>query len=482
MRINKKTVIFTLILTVIILICYLLPNSNYWLNWLGILIFIYSVLVWRWERRQSYVSLYTIFLLFMILFSYGQCVMWAFGIGVDSGIGSKELFYSTGLVPNDEILTLVKWYTCISMLVFNFGALIASNKPKLKKYKWYESHNVKLVKKYMYIVGCFITVFLYPIAIISKVRELIITSSYGYNALYYGVNSTQSGYLQILMYLFFPGLLCMLIGSDFSKKTVRFVWALFSIYALFGIFSGDRGSWIYSFVILMWLLIKQKGLKINKLLKFAILGLVSLYFIEAIVNVRDAGGIFALKWEDVFSIIKLEDSPIVNVFFEMGNTMSVLTYFIAKGYKIYPYENTYLVSLLGSVSTRVLSLFGIQHILIGDWFSQSHLNLTWGTDFSMIAEAYVNGGFVGGFIYMFILGMIIGKVLCVCEDFNDIKLHPIKFFISVATAEILIGFPRTASYLIVKNFIYGVCLIVFVIWSMVKMNIFQKSIRKKKIS
>ena len=120
----------------------------------------------------------------------------------------------------------------------------------------------------MFLIGSIITIVLYPIVIVTKIKELIISLNFGYKALYYGDNATQSGYTSILMYLFFPGLICMLIGSNFSKKTTRLVYMLFGIYAVIGLLSGDRGSWLYSLVILIWLLMQHKGIKWKTILKY----------------------------------------------------------------------------------------------------------------------------------------------------------------------------------------------------------------------
>jgi uncharacterized membrane protein len=77
---------------------------------------------------------------------------------------------------------------------------------------------------------------------------------------------------------------------------------------------------------------------------------------------------------------------------------------------------------------------------------------------------YVNGGFFGGFIYMFIIGIIIGKLLSRYRDRSDIEQNPIGAFVSIAVLNIVSGFPRSAVYLVIKEFVYGVLIILLMVW------------------
>ncbi|HFS4918832.1 TPA: O-antigen polysaccharide polymerase Wzy, partial [Enterococcus faecium] len=157
------------------------------------------------------------------------------------------------------------------------------------------------------------------------------------------------------------------------------------------------------------------------LIKWLILAVIGIYILNVITKARDGGGLSKLTLKDFTSVFDSDDSPLVDSFFEMGGTMSIITFFLISGNGIYPFANTYLTSLLGSISTRMLSMFGIKFVLLADWFSQDYLGITWGTGFSMIAEAYVNGGYIGGIVYIFIIGIVIGKILSNSIDNQDIE-------------------------------------------------------------
>ena len=461
MKIKLNTFLFSAIILAALIFCIFIDDQNYWLNWLGIIIYLYAVFTWHWEKEDSIFSLYTIFFTFFLLFNYGQCIMWALGIGLDRGIGTGVVAYGTGVIPSVEDLINVKWYTCFCMLAFHFGALIFAKKNSIyTKLRWYESENPDADRNYLLNVGRILSIVVVPLALGVKVVEVGIALTYGYNAIYYGDYATQSGYIQIILFLFFPVLVCLLVGSNFDKNTTRRVFIVFAIYSVLGVMSGDRGSWLYSLIILIWAYVQSKGtFNYRKLIKWIILATVGIYLLNVVTTARDGGGISDLTIQDFLSAFDTDESPIVDAFFEMGGSMSIITFFLIKGNGIYPYANTYLTAILGSISSRLLSMLGLKFVLLADWFSQDYLHISWGTGFSMIAEAYVNGGYFGGIIYIFIIGIIIGKVLCKCRDNQDVTNHPMKVFLALSTANILMGFPRAASYLIVKNFVYGVFVI-----------------------
>lgn len=470
MLVKRKTLIFSFILVGILLFCIITSNQEYWLNWLGITIFFYAMMTWHWEKNDKIFSLYTIFFFFLLLFNYGDCIMWALGINQDRGLTvGKLLIYGSNLYMSKKDLVDTKWYICLSMLTFHIGALFL-----VKRKSTYvarvdgialqaNADKNKLDRSALYKAGCIVTAIVAPVTIGLRVSEVIIARQYGYGALYYSDMSTQSGYVQIIIYLFFPGLIALLIGSDFSKRVVRTVVIIFGIYMVLGIASGDRGNWLYSLIILIWIFNQRKPARISTVIKLMVIGVVGIYLLQIVTLSRNYGGLGDLSLESFTEALSLDNSPIVDAFFEMGGTMGIVTIFLKLG-AIYPYTNTYLTAILGAVSSRSLSFLGIDFVLIGDWLSQEYFDLNYGLGFTMIAEAYVNGGYIGGLIYMCILGAIIGKLLAMCRDSWDMQNNPVKAFISISSANLLMSLPRGAVYLVVKNFVYGVVIMLLLIY------------------
>ena len=109
-----------------------------------------------------------------------------------------------------------------------------------------------------------------------------------------------------------------------------------------------------------------------------------------------------------------------------------------------------------------MNIFGIKQILIGDWFSQEYLKINWGAGFSMIGEAFLNGGYVGGLIYMALIGVFLGIIINYANS-SKYSNNPLELFITVAGLNAIIGFSRGALYLTLKELLYGTVLVVICI-------------------
>ncbi len=466
-RITLPEATATIALLVYSSFCFFLKEATpMLLHWYGYVIFAYAVATWHWKTGAKWFSAYTVFFLFFVLLNYGQPLMWALGIHKAGEIGTQPLFSVSGYVPSAADLIRTEWYICVGMLAFHMAALLlAKRKPKREKTPLLPSVTEEAQRERIYLamrnVGAAILAVTAPLALYFRYRELLIAREYGYKALYYGDFSTQSGYMQILLFLFFPALICFLIGCRYSARARTVVYLIFGAYALLGLLAGDRGSWVYGLVILVWLHTYYKKVKLRTYLMLFFVGLVGLYMLSVITAVRDTGLEFGFS--DLLNAFSAEESPLVDACFEMGGSMGIITYFLKFGPDIYPYGNTYLTALLGSVLSRVLPLFGIPQVFLANWFSQDYLGVSWGTGFSMIGEAFVNGSYYGGILYMAVIGALIGRVLSISARADE-NTAPQMLFFSVAVLNVVVGFARSISYLTVKELVYGPLLILLLIW------------------
>ena len=437
------------------------------IDWYGITFFVCSTYIWKEKTGQKYFSLFSILMLFFVLFNYGVPTLWAFGIHFKGEFGTKALTYGLSYWPSTNDIMRAQIYSSISMAVFFFGIILVQR----RKYAETDSDGLTIeqtnsvnseamleaLKRVSTVMLCIFA----PIALGFSAYTYTIARRFGYAALYYGQYQVQTGYMQILMYFFYPALFGFLIGNKYSKKSRIVAHSIFLAYAVLNVLSGDRGSWLYSLIILIWLNTYYTKTPFKKYIKYFILGIIGLYLLSAITSVRDTS-LDSLSIDLFLSAFKAENNPIVSALKEMGGTMGIILYFLHAGNKIFPYANTYLTSFLGVISTRVLSLFGLKQVLIGDWFSQDYLGISWGTGFSMVGEAFVNGGYFGGFIYLFIIGIAHGYLLKAGSKVNSSS--PLKFFITVAGLNAVIGFSRGALYLTLKELFYGVLIYAFIVW------------------
>lgn len=464
--------VFTIIMLLFTTICYLLKNNvPMILNWFGVIIFLYAVYTWKKKTNSPWFSPYTIFWLFFVIFNYGQPIMWAFGIHLQEEIGKGVLYSGSNYSPSAEDLVNAQWYICLGMLFFHIGACFFAKRgnadcklrgdieiPCVKK--------IEQTKAAMLKVGIILTMIISPIAFYSKIREVFIARNYGYKELYYGQYSTQGGYLQILQYLFFPALICCLVGSGYTRKMRIIIYSIFGVYAILGVLSGDRGGWLYSLIILLWLHTYYVKISKKKFLLYGLLFIVGIYLLSVITNVRDSG-LDSLTFTDFIEVFSSEQSPVIDAFFEMGGNMGIIVFFLHTGNSVYPYGNSYITALLGAVLSKGLSLFNLDMILLGNWFSQDYLGISWGTGFSMIGEAYLNGGYWEGLVYMFILGVLIGKLIQFASKSRNNE-SPIKLFVSAAGLNVVIGFARSDCYLVLKELLYGVGFVVLAVFIVLK--------------
>lgn len=438
------------------------------LDWLGIVFCITSIISWKYKTSEPWFCPYTILILFFVLFNYGIPIMWAFNIHRDGELGTNVLYYGSNYTPSSQDIIDGQFYTCLAMIIFHFGALLIA-KRKVSKNVVCNDHKINNtdndnmdILHAMKIICNILLVVTTPVAIFSRVNDLVISNLYGYSALYYGPNSTQSGYIQIIMYFFFPAIVGYLISNDYSVFSRRIAYIIFGVYTILGILTGERGDWLYSLVILLWLHTYYVKTSKKKYLKYAIITIVGIYLLSVVTSNRNLGATLSLN--DFLDAFNRENSPVVEAFFEMGGSMGIIVFLLHTGNGIYPYTNTYLMSFLGVISSRLLNFLGLKQILVADWFSQEYLGLqNWGTGFSMIGEAYLNGGYFGGLIYMFIIGVVHGKIIQVFSRNKEEGENPLKLFIAVAGLNAIIGYSRGALYLTLKELFYGVFVVVILI-------------------
>ena len=295
------------------------------LSWLGIFIGGFILITWK-QISGKYFTPYTIFMLFFFLFNFGQCFMWAIGIHSPTEIGATALYPNWG-TANDLDIVKAQLLTVTSIISFHTGALYCFKKNIILSRKSIEIYNekflenkYKLTLKIIYRVSFFVGLIVIPISIYEAFKSFQVAQIHGYKALYYSEHAqVLSGVIGILPNMFFSVLIGILVGSKFSKNARNFVYLVFSVYLVLNMLSGDRGSWIFKIVILIWLIhTYYKQMNLGKILVYLSLGTIFLYIVNSIVSLRNIG----ISYESVLKSIDINNSPIVSGFFEMGGSMA----------------------------------------------------------------------------------------------------------------------------------------------------------------
>lgn len=443
LKIKFLNMLFAIMLFLIYIILYKDIEENLEYNfetykfalcWIGIGIYIYSIYSW-YKINNTIFDLYTIMLTFFVLFNFGQCVLWAMGIHVEGEIGDVSLF---GIgIPTDREIVLAQLVTLISIVMFNLGATFCYKNNKKSQ------GNVELTKNIILNSSKIMSLIVIPLTFLQLINSLIIRLQYGYQSLYYGEHMNSNLILEMCSRLFFVCLFGLLIGSDFKKGTRRFVYVTFFIYIVISLICGDRGGWIYALCIFAFLHCKYvKKFKFKSILSIFIIGIIILNIINGFVSLRNT----EINKESIQKNFAVDKSPIVTVIAEMGGSMSIQTVLIMTGYDIYPYGNTYIFSILGIVSDRVIKSLGIEYVDLSTWFSKNFLGLTnWGTGFSIVGEALINFGPYKAPIMMLVLGWIISSLTYISNE--ELKNNPKKLMVVLIGALSLIPvFRGTMAY------------------------------------
>lgn len=409
----------------------------YFISIVGCISYVYILLSWK-DLTGSLISLYTLFITFFYLFNFGQCFLWALNIHLPGEIGSRGLYY-TNKFPSDNDILFTQIIVIISALMIHLGAhlqfILASNRNKeTKKSIKSPSMNDFLFKFCLYISPIIIfSVF------VTQFYNFQNAQQYGYTALYYGQGLSESNTVfKLLSRLFFPVLIGLLIGSGYKKKVMVNVYLIFGLNALASISIGDRGSWIYSLLILI---IAHhyfyKKIKLKSSIIFSIIVIFISYLSVAIVKIRNEG----VSFEKIVEVLNSSEvNPIISSIFTMGNTMGITTVLVKDGWDIFPYGNTFLYGLVTAPSSKLIDFLNLNYESLGGWFSQTYLGISNGAGFSIVAEVLLNFGPVILLICMLIFGFTIGFVTNINN--LDIFQNPLKVLFCLVTISVLINISR----------------------------------------
>lgn len=437
------------------------------LSWVGILIIIYYFIL-LYKIKHKLFTLYNMFLMFFITFNFGQCLLWAFGIHTNKEIGTGLLYGVIKCDNKDIAIAQLLFIICFIML--NSGAILINNKTKEKN----NDNNIdyRIKNKALFCTSLIISVISVPVTLYIVSKNYITASVYGYKSLYYGnyVNN-YAAWMEIAMSLFLPCLIGLLIGSNY-KKNVRFiVYILFGIYAFISLMCGDRGEWILKLIILFWAdneFYKKK--KTKKIFFLLIVAYIGLYIMNAIVSLRNVG----ISFDKVILVLtSTEINPIVSLLTEFGNSMGI-NVILANNKVVFPYGNTYIMSVLTMLSTSVAKYLNIEYIQLHTWFSSEYLKISYGADFTIIGETILNFGIYLAPIIMIIIGILISKICFTCYDKN----HPLLICLSLSAMALIFKWARTTSWIVLNGMSYTI-IVMYVVYAMVLLGIKHKKNNKE---
>jgi len=397
--------------------------------------------------------------------------MWAIGIHMPNEIGRVVMYPGLG-IPNNRDIFNAQVLVLTSILMFHFGAVIACIIKGKKNIRKSNKQNCELVvsdykddingQKIMYYVCLFLALYSIPITLYFTFRDFQVAQNFGYRALFYSEYARKGASIfSVFNFMFFSCIVGLLIGSKFNKKTRFLIYIIFIIYMLLKLFSGDRSSWVFKLIILIWLRhISYRPINFKTFIKTIPFFIIGLYLLNAIISLRNTG----VSLKKVVETLDFTNSPITSAFFEMGGSMKTIIVLQKYGWDIWPYNNTYILAIVGMVTNRIFDILNIPFAFLNDFFSSNYLGITWGAGFSIISEALLNFGPIFAPLFMMFLGYIISSLLYI-ENEISYRSNPLRFFFAASTLDSIIMMNRNALHFSLKSWFYGVFVIYILISS-----------------
>ena len=419
------------------------------------------------RKCGHFFTIYSIFIVFAFLFTYGQCLLWAFGIHIDKEIGRQPL-YSFAAATNEYIVK-TQLLTLMGLMAFHCGSII-TYKNNYTVLKSGEANEESILSKRTTLkqVVWLCNIVSSPLMFYSVFRSIAINRIYGYGAVLNNIDvvSSQNNIVMLLRLMYIPSLFGILISEQYSKRSIVYCYTSFAIFMIIGMLAGDRGEWLFPLILLVWMHHKySKKIRLASFLKYLIIGFVLIVFSVAIRNSRDQG----VTVNGVMDALVGESNPIISALFELGGSMRPGLILMQYGWDKYPYGNSYLLSIVGMITEKPLALLIPGYKSLSRWFSSNYLGIKYGAGFSFLAEALANYGPFFSLIAMFIIGVLFTKLMFFTENI-DYEVEPIKSFFGLATAYAMIQSIRNTMLVSLKYWVYSTISILVMYYMLALIN------------
>jgi oligosaccharide repeat unit polymerase len=394
------------------------------------LILLFLWLLWSWKfLTNNLFSPYTLFILAAMLFNSGQAFLEVFNL--------NDFIYLDGKFTSQTILNTL-FLVMISLTSLHLGALISITKIKKQRITVFDTKQLELSNQAVRLVGwLFLSISLIPTVYILKDALVTVVSS-GYMGLY--AKDTATGFeasSQRLAGFLVPAALFLLAGSKGKKLQMLFSILIILSYSLMQFALGYRGWSVLPLIAAAWVYNKCiRPLPRTLLISF---GSVMLFIIFPLIKaIRESSGSQRFDINFMINSYLSIDNPVVSIIREMGTVMNTICYTM----NLVPYVRNYDfgIGYLYALLTIVPNLFWDLHPSVARG-TYAHW-LIWnvnpyiasrggGIGYSFIAEAYINFGWLGTPIFMFILGyLFIRLVIWADSSNNPAKIAMLASFLS----------------------------------------------------
>lgn len=424
-------------------------------GWIGNFLLMWGLYIFN-KLVNNRINQYSIFYLCYFIFSYGQLMLFSFGI-------EYQKFPVLRIFPEADIIKYCMFF-CISTCFFLLGALLAIKKDI--RYK----ENLNVQKEYsntllmsMKIVAWTLFLISAPVYFKDLLSNASMSITYGYNEIYAESNSSSLSNIISSLSMWYVTSLYLLLSSYRQSKFARYsITLLIGITIIFVLIVGARSravALLLSYIFLWNTVVREISTrnKINILiglfLFLTILPIIQMY--------RGTSGKSLESFLDII-IVMYDNNKFVEIIGELGSSMQVWLRVYNIVPSVYPLHlgESYLASILACIPSLLMGGYSFtEKAQLSGWL-QSSANMSYGPGFSMHGEAYYNFGWLG-IPFMLIIGWTFFKFLS--NSWINGKAHSLKNTFSAIALFAFITSARGSMYLSIRTELYMILIPLFAI-------------------
>lgn len=410
------------------------------IGWVAILYCVISTAALYYVKKEW--DIFLVFVIMSYLFSFGQCILAAFGYK----LGVFAFSMDRGFFSNKEILDAsVFGFIAIALTGMGFCFHRCSI-----KYEKLSNKPVLTDNRLCRVAWGLLVVSVVP-TFYELYKDMTTVFLNGYvNTL---GNATGIDKIFVLLSGFYES--AILILYCFEEKRRKTVYLALGSYALLQLLGGSRIS-VFRLAIVLLVIsnLYRREISKKRAVLICIFGLVGVFAFSLVSSARNyiylASNVQLFLRETVTDLI--ENNFLFSAIKEMGNTQVINTLVYALCPKKVDYR--YGMSFVRSIYSIFPNFLNLEYISIDEVFSPYYTVTNAGCGASFIAEGYWNFGYLSVFFFI-ALGYVWGTLSNSFKRFCNLKyVKPESFFVIIYLMYYMIFLVRSESIELGRSFVY----------------------------
>ncbi len=381
-------------------------DLTYIVCWLDVMIFVWAF--WSWKQMSgTWFDPYMLFLLSAVLFNGGHAILEVFNMN-EAGILDGKFLNDTTVMALFLVGVGIAWMHLGAML----SAVMVGGRRRMLQAMLVAVHGAPEVRQIGWLL---FIVSVVPLSVLMW-RSFNVVLQEGYFALYQ--QEAGTGLMagpQVLATFFVPAALFMLAGAGGSRLCVAVSVFLILGYSSVALFLGMRSAAIAPLTAYAWVWHRCRA-EIPRWVLAAGSAILLVVVIPLVGSIRTTAGSERASAETMMSALFSVESAVVAGVSEMGGSLRTLAHTIELVPGVRPFDDG--VGYLYALLTVFPNLFWDVHPSVARGTPSAWLTATvdpviaalgGGYGYSFMAEAFLNFGYIGVPIVLFVIGLLFGR-------------------------------------------------------------------------